>query len=76
MLQTAYVVQEIYGIDFTFGLFLSVYATLMDGDPILQTFSIGKAPPSLLRLNVLGSGDGLSGSHNKFEGDASPTRGG
>jgi hypothetical protein len=50
----------------------------MDGD--LTKWSIGGPPPqSLLSgigsgIGLLGTPQGLSGSHNKYEGDASPTR--
>lgn len=59
--------------------FLSVYGSVIDGD--LTSFSIGGAPPSGLitgltsSLGLLGTPQGLTGSHNKYETDASPTRG-
>lgn len=55
--------------------FLSVYGSVIDGD--LTSFSIGGAPPSglLSTVGLLGTPQGLSGSHNKYETDASPTRG-
>lgn len=55
--------------------FLSVYGSVIDGD--LTSFSIGGAPPAGLlgTLGLLGTPQGLSGSHNKYETDASPTRG-
>ncbi|KAL8639495.1 MAG: hypothetical protein Q9228_003484 [Teloschistes exilis] len=40
-----------------------------------QTWSIGGKPPQTLTSPVLGAGDGLSGSHNKYESDSSPARG-
>lgn len=41
-----------------------------------QSWSIGRKPPQTLLSPLLGPGDGLSGSHNKYESDASPGRGG
>ena len=42
-----------------------------------DTWSIGRKPPAQALTSLLiGPGDGLSGSHNKYEGDASPGRGG
>ncbi|USW52946.1 Putative chloroperoxidase [Septoria linicola] len=49
--------------------FLSILGAVLDGD--LTSWSMGGTP-----AGALGSlrGNGLSGSHNKYEGDASPTR--
>lgn len=46
----------------------------MDGD--LTSWSIGGPPSSSLLASVglLGTPQGISGSHNKYESDASPTR--
>lgn len=55
------------------GALLAIYSAALDGN--LGTFSIGGPSHSLLGLNLLGTPKGLSGSHNVFEGDASPTRG-
>jgi hypothetical protein len=53
-------------------LFLSVYGGAIDGD--ILSWSIG-GKPSLAQGGVTGIlGNGLIGSHNKYEGDASPTR--
>ena len=40
-----------------------------------DTWSIGGKQPQTLTSPILGAGDGLSGSHNKYESDASPGRG-
>jgi hypothetical protein len=40
----------------------------------LLSFSIGGPDSRVSTLGLLGQPQGLSGSHNKFEGDASPTR--
>ena len=41
----------------------------------LLSFSIGGPDSRVSTLGLLGQPQGLSGSHNKFEGDSSPTRG-
>lgn len=52
--------------------FLSVLGGAIDGD--LGAWSIG-GTPTLAQGGLTGvQGNGLSGSHNKYEGDASPTR--
>lgn len=53
---------------------LAVYGAAVDGN--LVSWSIG-GPDSRVSipLNLLGQPQGISGSHNKYEGDASPTRG-
>ena len=54
--------------------FLAVYGAIFDGD--LTSYSIGGPVASLAGLGgLLGEPQGLSGSHNKYEGDVSPTRG-
>ncbi|KAL8744573.1 MAG: hypothetical protein Q9190_003186 [Brigantiaea leucoxantha] len=40
-----------------------------------DTWSIGGKQPQTLTSPILGAGDGLSGSHNKYESDSSVTRG-
>lgn len=53
---------------------LAVYGAIFDGD--LTSYSIGGPVFSLLNLGgLLGEPQGLSGSHNKYEGDVSPIRG-
>lgn len=41
-----------------------------------DTWSIGGKQPQTVTSPIVGAGDGLSGSHNKFESDASAARGG
>ncbi|TKA75717.1 hypothetical protein B0A49_03195 [Cryomyces minteri] len=72
--------QFVDGTNFVFGMgidlaaFLAVYGAVMDGD--LTSWSIGGPTPGLLSsVGLLGTPQGISGSHNKYEGDASPTRG-
>lgn len=60
------------GIDL--GAFLSIYGAVADGDG--TKWSIGGPAPGVgALLPLLGSPTGISGSHNKYEADASPTRG-
>ncbi|RMY25760.1 hypothetical protein D0867_00502 [Hortaea werneckii] len=65
--------QKAFGMGYDLGALLAIYSAALDGN--LGTFSIGGPTHSLLGLNLLGTPKGLSGSHNVFEGDASPTRG-
>lgn len=66
--------QEAFGMGVDLATFLAIYGAIFDGD--LTRYSIGGPYPSLLNLNgLLGAPQGLSGSHNKYEGDVSPTRG-
>jgi hypothetical protein len=56
------------------GVFLSTYAAIGSGD--LTKLSIGGQTPRVTGLlGLLGTPQGLSGSHNNCEGDMSPTRG-
>lgn len=53
-------------------IFLSALGGAIDGD--ILNWSMG-GTPSLAQGGVTGVlGNGISGSHNKYEGDASPTR--
>lgn len=54
---------------------LAVYGAVMDGD--LTSWSIGGPPQSSLLspVGLLGQPQGISGSHNRYESDVSPTRG-
>lgn len=68
----------VFGMGLDLAAFLSVYSGVMSGD--ILNFSIGGKPKSSLisgltsSLGLLGEGQGLSNSHNRFECDASPTR--
>ena len=53
--------------------FLAVYGAVFDGD--LTEWSIGGPSGLVSLLGLLGEPQGISGSHNKYEGDVSPTRG-
>ncbi|KAL8857154.1 MAG: hypothetical protein Q9178_006330 [Gyalolechia marmorata] len=67
--------EKVYGLAPNFGIPLSVYATLVDGDVVGKSWSIGGKPPQTLTSPLVGAGNGLSGSHNKYESDGSPARG-
>ncbi|KAI1343584.1 hypothetical protein F5Y15DRAFT_412368 [Xylariaceae sp. FL0016] len=65
---------EAFGMGLDLATFLAVYGAIFDGD--LTSYSIGGPAPSLLNLGgLLSEPQGLSGSHNKYEGDASPVHG-
>ncbi|KAI0201210.1 hypothetical protein F4808DRAFT_469865 [Astrocystis sublimbata] len=72
---------EVYGMSIDLGGFLAVYGTVLDGNPLSLNpgFSIGgpsqHSQDILNGLGLLGTPTGLSGSHNKYESDVSPTRG-
>jgi len=74
---------SVYGMSVDLATFLAVFGTVFDGNPLSLSpgFSIGGPPPSgladniLSGLGLLGTPQGLTGSHNKYEGDASSTRG-
>lgn len=54
--------------------FLTVLGGTLDGDGL--SWSIGGPSSKTLNLGgLLGTPQGISGSHNKYESDASPTRG-
>ncbi|KAI4161935.1 MAG: hypothetical protein LQ342_004383 [Letrouitia transgressa] len=64
----------VFGMGTDLSSFLAVYGAVFDGD--LTKYSIGGPVNGLLNLGgLLGAPQGLSGSHNKYEGDVSPTRG-
>ncbi|KAK7722702.1 hypothetical protein SLS57_004907 [Botryosphaeria dothidea] len=74
-------VNEAYGMALDLATFLAVYGTVFDGNPISLTpgYSIGGYSPRSQNilgnaLGLLGQAEGLSGSHNKYESDSSPTR--
>jgi hypothetical protein len=65
--------QTAFGMGADLAQFLAVYGAIFDGD--LTSYSIGGPAAGLNLLGLLGTPEGLSGSHNKYEGDVSPTRG-
>ena len=50
---------------------LSAYAVAMDGDILTQTWSFGGPQPADTLGGLLGAPQGISYSHNKYEGDTS-----
>jgi hypothetical protein len=56
------------------GAFLAIFGAAVDGNAV--SWSIGGPDPRVsIPLNLLGQPMGISGSHNKYESDNSPTRG-
>lgn len=55
------------------GTILAVYGAAVDGNGL--EWSIGGPTSNVPSLSLLGQPQGISGSHNKYEGDVSPTRG-
>lgn len=64
--------QDVVGMGPILAGFLSVLGSAIDGD--LTAWSIGGTPPPGVGGPLAGLGNGISGSHNKYESDASPTR--
>jgi len=64
---------EVVGMGSILSGFLSLLGSAIDGD--LTAWSIGGTPPPGVGGPLARYGNGISGSHNKYEGDASPTRG-
>jgi hypothetical protein len=63
---------EVVGMGPDLAGFLAVYGAAIDGDGL--AWSIG-GTPTVSQAGVLGNeANGISGSHNKYESDASPTR--
>ncbi|KAN0106888.1 Cloroperoxidase [Hyaloscypha variabilis] len=65
---------DVFGMGTDLATFLAVYGAVFDGD--LTSWSIGGPPSSSLlsSIGLLGTPQGISGSHNKYEADVSPTR--
>lgn len=62
------------------GSFLAIYGTLFDGNALSLNPGYSIGGPTVLdailgSTSRLGTPTGLSGSHNNYEGDTSPTRG-
>lgn len=65
---------QIFGMGVDLATFLSTYGAVMDGD--LTSWSIGGPSGGAgLLPGLLSAPQGISGSHNKYETDGSPTRG-
>ncbi|KAH0340818.1 Cloroperoxidase, partial [Aureobasidium melanogenum] len=64
---------SVFGMGADLAAVLAVYGAAIDGN--LLEWSIGGPTANVPSINLLGQPQGISGSHNKYEGDASPTRG-
>jgi len=79
VLQITQASNEVFGMGLDLSAFLAVYGAVMSGD--ITSLSIGGEPPAGLvggltgGLGLLGKPQGLSHSQQRFECDASPTRG-
>ncbi|CAE6424652.1 unnamed protein product [Rhizoctonia solani] len=74
LLQAATVCNKVFGMGIEISTVLSTIATIFDGNPITTEWSIGGSPGAPVLPPLLSAPQGLSGSHNKYEGDSSPTR--
>ncbi|KAF8865690.1 Cloroperoxidase [Acephala macrosclerotiorum] len=63
---------DVFGMGNSLGGFLAIYGVIFDGDA--TKWSIGGPAPSVSNLGLLGTPQGISGSHNKYESDVSPSR--
>lgn len=62
---------QVVGMGPGLALFLSAFGAAIDGSGL--AWSIG-GTPTRAQAGLLPGGNGISGSHNKYESDASPTR--
>lgn len=62
---------QVVGMGPLLATFLAAYGAAIDGSGL--AWSIGGSP-SVAQAGLLPGGNGISGSHNKYESDASPTR--
>jgi hypothetical protein len=68
-----YLQSTAFGMGKDLGGFLALYGAIFDGD--LTKWSIGGPTTAVPgTLGLLGTPQGISGSHNKYESDVSPTR--
>ncbi|CAE6449545.1 unnamed protein product, partial [Rhizoctonia solani] len=74
LLETVEAAYDVFGIDKVLAMMLVTYAIIFTGSPATLTWSIGESPGGLVIPPLLSAPQGLSGSHNKYEGDASATR--
>jgi len=66
--------EKVFGMGRDLGAFLAIFGAAVDGNAV--SWSIGGPDPRVsIPLNLLGQPMGISGSHNKYESDNSPTRG-
>lgn len=63
---------DAYGMQIDLAAFLAAFAVVFNGDPVAGTWSIGgPPPPNLISGGLLGAAQGISYSHNNYEGDVS-----
>ncbi|KAF7193697.1 Dothistromin biosynthesis peroxidase dotB [Pseudocercospora fuligena] len=62
---------NLYGMSVDLAGFLAAYAIAFDGDVVTQQWSIGGPLPANLLSGALGRPEGISYSHNNYEGDTS-----
>ena len=73
--QTVSGLGALYNLDAPITAFLAAYAVAVDGNVVEGVWSIGgPLPTDLLTGTLLGTGQGLSYSHNNYEGDGSIAR--
>lgn len=63
---------QVFGMGKDLGGFLALYGAIIDGNGL--EWSIGGPSSQLPNLSLLSTPQGISGSHNKYESDVSPTR--
>lgn len=71
ILQTVNGLRDCFGFGTALGGFLAAYAVVLDGDILAQTWSIGGPPPFNNIAGLLSPPQGISFSHNNYEGDSS-----
>lgn len=64
---------EAYNMAVDLSTFLAIVSIALAGDYVTGTWSIGGEYPST--IPGLGTPTGILGTHNRYEGDASPVRG-
>ncbi|CAE6416011.1 unnamed protein product [Rhizoctonia solani] len=64
---------KVFGMGIEIATVLSLLGVFLDGNPLTSQWSIGGPPGGVIPL-LLSAPQGLSGSHNKYESDSSPTR--
>ncbi|KAF8674116.1 Peroxidase, family 2 [Rhizoctonia solani] len=65
---------KVFGMGIDVATVLSTLGVVLDGNPLTFIWSIGGPTGELVLPPLLASPQGLSGSHNKYESDSSPTR--
>lgn len=71
ILQTITGLSQAFGFGVGLGGFLAAYAVALNGDVVRETWSIGGPPPFNNVAGLLSPPQGISFSHNNYEGDSS-----